>query len=119
MAVVELLRSVPDESVLVQTDSQYVVRIFTEWLPVWRAKGMRTSKGKPVENSDLIEEIDRRLQARSLAWEWVRGHSGHDLNEVADGLAFFASNRAQSFLDHGHLSNRDLDPPRLSERAPP
>ena len=94
-AVLELLRSHPTEPLLIQLDSTYVMKVFTEWLPDWRKRKMLTSGGKPVKNPDLIDEIDRLLTGRDIRWEWVRGHSGHDLNEIADWLAGHAAARAK------------------------
>lgn len=98
-AVLELLAATePVEPLVIQTDSQYVANIFTKWLAGWRKKGMRTASGKPVENVDLIEEIDALLKGRIVTFEWVRGHSGHELNERADALANGAAMRAAEKL---------------------
>ena len=77
----------PDGPIEVISDSQYVVGIFTKWLKGWRANGMRKSDGKPVANDDLVVRIARQLRGRSVSFTWVRGHSGHPLNEKADRLA--------------------------------
>ena len=94
-AVLELLRSHPTEPLLIQLDSTYVIGVFTEWLPKWRKQNMRRSGGKSVKNPDLIEQIDRLLTGRDIKWEWVRGHSGHALNEKADRLARQAAERTK------------------------
>ena len=86
-AVLELLRSHPTGSLLIQADSTYVINIFEEWLPRWQEQDMRTNKGEPVKNQDLIEQIERLLTGRDVEWEWVKGHSGHALNETADRFA--------------------------------
>ena len=99
-AVLELLRSVPaEEALLVQSDSAYVIGVFTEWLPRWRDNGFRNASKKPVENRDLIEEIDRLLQGRSVEWEKVPAHAGHPLNERADSLANAAARRAVATIE--------------------
>lgn len=85
--MLELLRSHPTGSLLIQADSVYVIKGFKEWLDQWRKRGMRRANGKPVENQDLIKEIDRLLTGRDIKWEWVKGHAGHDLNNAADHLA--------------------------------
>ncbi len=85
--MLELLRSHPRGRLLIQADSTYVINLFTEWLPKWRKRNMRTASGKPAKNQDLLEEIDRLLTGRDIEWQWVRGHSGHALNEAADRLA--------------------------------
>ncbi len=86
-AVLELLRSYPTEALLIQADSTYVINVFTKWLEQWRKQNMRRSKGKCIKNLDLIEQIDKLRTGRTVNWEWVKGHSGHPLNEEADRLA--------------------------------
>ena len=86
--MLEVLRSTPrTEPIVIQTDSAYVVGIFTEWLQGWRKNGMRTASKKPVENADLIDEIAAELISREVRFEKVPGHAGHVLNEQADKLA--------------------------------
>jgi ribonuclease HI len=114
IAVLQLLRSVTDDHLIIQTDSQYVKNIFTEWLEGWRRRGMRTSDRKPVENQDLITEIDKRLRIRNVTWEWVKGHGGHKLNERADELARFGAERARSYNESGIVPESASDPPRWS-----
>lgn len=94
-AVLELLRATdPAEEVVVQTDSVYVLNIFTKWLEGWKRRGMRTANRKPVENQDLIRAIDAALTGREVRWEKVPAHAGHPLNEEADRLARAAAERA-------------------------
>lgn len=94
-AVLELLKATPaDANLLVQSDSAYVIGVFTQWLEGWRRNGFRSAAKKPVENRDLIEEIDALLQGRCVTWEKVPGHAGHRLNERADALANAAARRA-------------------------
>lgn len=97
-AVLELLSAVPDSPLVVQTDSAYVVGIFTEWLEGWRRRGMRKPSGKPVGNQDLIEAIARLLEMRDVTFEKVQDHSGHALNCAADELARSAAEAARERL---------------------
>lgn len=115
-AVRELLRAFPRQSLRIQTDSQYVINVFTKWLPGWRANGMRTSSRKAVENQDLIAEIDELLTGRHIDWQWVRGHSGHPLNTLADRLALYAAERARTLLETGTLPKDPAMPARLLDR---
>lgn len=71
----------------VTTDSQYLRKGVTEWMPQWKRRGWRTANGKPVQNRDLWEELDTLLQRHDVRFHWIRGHSGHAENERADGLA--------------------------------
>jgi ribonuclease HI len=64
-----------------------VQRGVTEWLPRWKRNGWRTSGGQPVANQDLWQRLDALTAGHSVAWEWVRGHSGHPENERVDRAA--------------------------------
>jgi ribonuclease HI len=69
------------------TDSTYVMKGITEWLPNWKRRGWKTSAKKPVANADLWRLLDVQNQRHAVTWEWVKGHSGHPGNERADALA--------------------------------
>jgi ribonuclease HI len=69
------------------TDSQYVLRGITEWLPAWQARGWRTADKKPVKNQDLWQILAPLAATHQLEWNWVRGHSGVEGNERVDRLA--------------------------------
>jgi ribonuclease HI len=69
------------------TDSQYLRQGITEWLAGWKARGWRTADKKPVKNEDLWRELDAARARHDVSWRWVKGHSGHPLNERADALA--------------------------------
>lgn len=87
-AVIQALRALKrDCRVRVYTDSEYVKRGITEWLPNWKARGWRTAAKKPVKNADLWRELDEEIRRHEIEWHWVRGHSGHPGNEAADRLA--------------------------------
>jgi ribonuclease HI len=95
-AVLGLLQAIPPpEPLTIQTDSAYVLNVFTQWLPGWRRRGMRTAANKPVENVDLISEIEALLVGREITFEKVPGHAGHPLNERADALARSDAERAR------------------------
>lgn len=73
--------------ILITTDSQYVRRGVLEWLPQWKAREWKTSNNKPVKNKDLWELLDFLVRQHEVEWSWVKGHSGHPENEIADQLA--------------------------------
>jgi len=73
--------------VVLYTDSEYVRRGITEWLPEWKKRGWRTSARKPVKNVDLWHELDEVAADHAIEWRWVKGHSGDPGNERADELA--------------------------------
>jgi ribonuclease HI len=69
------------------TDSQYLRSGITTWITTWKRNGWRTAERKPVKNVDLWQQLDLLLSQHEVHWHWVKGHSGHDLNERADRLA--------------------------------
>lgn len=73
--------------VIVTTDSQYVRQGITQWLANWKSRGWRTAAKAPVKNQDLWQRLDELAQRHSVEWHWVKGHSGHRENELADALA--------------------------------
>jgi len=73
--------------VMMFTDSKYLLRGITEWMPGWKKRGWITASKKPVKNDDLWKSLDILIQNHEIDWTWVRGHSGHPGNERADQLA--------------------------------
>ena len=73
--------------VILVTDSNYVKRGMTEWLPNWKRRQWKTAGNKPVQNQDLWQRLDAATRSHSIDWQWVKGHSGHPDNERADRLA--------------------------------
>lgn len=73
--------------VVLTTDSQYLRRGITEWLPNWKRRGWRTAERKPVKNVDLWQRLDVLAARHEIEWRWVKGHNGHPGNERADCLA--------------------------------
>ena len=69
------------------TDSQYLRRGISEWLPKWKLNGWRTADRKPVKNDDLWKLLEHESVRHQVRWHWVKGHSGHVDNERADRLA--------------------------------
>jgi ribonuclease HI len=76
--------------VTITTDSQYVMKGMTEWLPGWKAKGWKTAAKKPVKNAELWQRLEQAISPHQVDWQWVRGHDGHEENERADRLAVAA-----------------------------
>jgi len=88
MAAIQALESLRRPcKVRLTTDSQYVQKGITEWLGNWKRRGWKTAAKKPVKNVDLWMRLDVAVAEHDIRWEWVRGHSGHPENELADTLA--------------------------------
>ncbi len=87
-AAVEGLRALDGpHRVEVFTDSEYLRKGITSWLPGWRRNGWKTSQKKPVKNQDLWQELAGELDRHRVTWHWVKGHAGNRWNERADQLA--------------------------------
>ena len=88
-AVIEALASLKNDRlrVKVTTDSRYVMDGIRSWLPNWKKRGWKTAAKKPVKNVDLWKSLDELHQRYDVEWAWVKGHSGHPGNEMADQLA--------------------------------
>lgn len=73
--------------VILTTDSEYVRKGITEWIHQWQRKEWRTADKKPVKNADLWQQLLKETIRHQVKWHWVKGHSGHRENEIADLLA--------------------------------
>lgn len=87
-AAVRALDALPEVNhVVLYTDSEYVQKGISEWLPAWKKRGWRTSGRKPVKNQDLWQRLDAAAARHVVSWRWVRGHAGNAGNEQVDHLA--------------------------------
>ena len=81
------------------TDSQYVAKGITEWMPKWKLQGWRRKVGRrlePVVNVDLWQRLDALLAVHSVRVEHVLGHAGHPENEACDRMAVAAYKALQA-----------------------
>jgi ribonuclease HI len=88
MAVIQGLSALQRAcEVTVTSDSTYVLKGIKEWMPNWKKRGWKTASKKPVKNVDLWQQLDQLVELHTIDWQWVKGHSGHTENEIADQLA--------------------------------
>lgn len=88
MAVIRALQALREPcQVTLHTDSQYVMKGITEWMPNWKRRDWRTADKKPVKNADLWQQLDTEVGRHEVSWRWVKGHAGDPGNERADELA--------------------------------
>lgn len=85
-AVLRLLEATAhlDEDLLIYCDSTYAINTITKWMGNWKRKGWRKGDGKPVMNLEIVQALDAAMAGRTVRFEWVKGHAGHELNEAAD-----------------------------------
>lgn len=68
------------------SDSQYLVKGMTHWMPSWKRANWRRKSG-PIKNLELWKALDAELAKHEVTARWVRGHTGHPENEYVDFLA--------------------------------
>jgi ribonuclease HI len=79
--------------VKLMTDSVYVGKGLSEWMPKWKANGWRRRENgqwKEVKNEDLWRQLDELIARHNLTYIRVAGHSGHPENDRCDELAVAA-----------------------------
>jgi ribonuclease HI len=75
------------QSVILHTDSKYVMDGIQSWMANWKKRGWTTAARKAVKNQDLWQALDEAAQRHDIQWVWVKGHDGNEGNEAADALA--------------------------------
>jgi len=89
-AAIEALKSIKTPArVTIFTDSQYLQKGISDWMPKWLAKNWRGSNG-PVANQDLWKELLAVSSQHHVKWHWLRGHAGSAENERVDYLCSVA-----------------------------
>lgn len=100
-ATIKALRCLIDKKMPIEVyvDSNYVLQGITEWIHGWKARGWRKADKKPVENKELWIQLDEeRNKFSDIMFVKVKGHSGVELNELADQLANKGINEAKSYV---------------------
>lgn len=73
--------------IILTTDSVYLKNGITQWIVNWKKNNWKNANNKPVKNIDLWQALENEIKDHSIEWHWVKGHSGHHENELADELA--------------------------------
>ncbi|MGV1101019.1 ribonuclease HI [Thiovibrio sp. JS02] len=105
MACIVALRELEhrDKPVTLYSDSSYVVNgISKGWARSWRKRGWIKADRQPAVNPDLWGELLALVDELEVTFRWVKGHSGHPLNERCDELAVASSRRANLPEDPGY-----------------
>lgn len=90
-AIIAALTLANGEACSIYSDSEFWINVITKWAPGWRNNGWK-KKGGEIKNLDLVQEVLPLYEASQAKLVWVRGHDGHDGNELADQWA----NRARA-----------------------
>jgi len=74
-------------SIIIKSDSKYVINNYEEFLPEWKKSGWRKCGGGLVINSDLWKRLDLLIpDFKSVSFQWVKGHAGDEFNALADQM---------------------------------
>ena len=76
-----------NDEITIFTDSSYVKNGITSWIINWKKNNWKNAAKKNVKNKELWIELDKYQDKHDVRWHWVKGHSGHAKNEIADQLA--------------------------------
>ena len=88
LAAIEGLKALKEPCIVnLTTDSKYVMQGITLWIDNWKKNNWKNAAKKDVKNKDLGVELDKYAAIHDVKWHWVKGHSGHEQNEIADQLA--------------------------------
>ncbi|MDO4684227.1 MAG: ribonuclease H [Candidatus Saccharibacteria bacterium] len=85
-AIIAALQDATGEPCEIRTDSEFWINVITKWAPGWEAKGWK-KKGGEIKNLDIVQEVYPLYQQSQATLTWVRGHVGHEGNELADTWA--------------------------------
>ena len=88
MAAIQGLKALSEKcNVNLTTDSKYVMDGINSWIKNWKRNNWKNSQKQNVKNKDLWIQLDKLNEQHDVKWHWVKGHSGHPQNELADLLA--------------------------------
>ena len=88
LATINALKFYDDSKIIeLYTDSKYVQNGITDWIDNWKKNGWLNASKKPVKNIELWKELDAMSNFHKVDWFWVKGHSNHRENDLADALA--------------------------------
>ncbi len=85
------------------SDSKYLVDGVTKgWATRWKNNNWMRNKKDRAENIDLWEKLLNLIEPHDIAFEWVKGHSGHPENERCDELVKLAASLDNLPEDEGY-----------------
>jgi ribonuclease HI len=85
LAIMAALQDAAGQPCQIQTDSEFWVKVLTEWAPRWQAAGWYKRGG--IKNLDIVQPLFKLYQTSRAKLVWTRGHVGTELNELADQWA--------------------------------
>ena len=88
-AAIEALSALKEPcEVRLVSDSKYLVDGMTKgWARSWKKAGWIKSDKKHALNPDLWDKMLELDGVHDIRYEWIKGHAGHEYNEICDRLA--------------------------------
>jgi ribonuclease HI len=87
-AVVKSLELLKDENKLcIHTDSQYVIKGITEWIPVWMLNNWYTANGTKAKNITEWKKVYRLVKNKYIEFVWIKAHTNQPENTLCDKTA--------------------------------
>ncbi|MCB2195804.1 MAG: ribonuclease HI [Bacteroidetes bacterium] len=84
-AVIEGIKYLKKEpKIRIVTDSQYVIKGISEWLPLWKLNDFYTANGTKAKNIKAWKTVDQLIQGKYLEFEWIKAHADHFENTLCD-----------------------------------
>ena len=85
IAAIKALTILKDvQEIRIITDSQYVRKGLTEWMPCWKLKGYKTINGESVKNIENWLKFEQLCQNKYIEFQWIKGHTNHFENSLCD-----------------------------------
>ena len=82
-----LKRMASAEELQINTDSRYVIRGMVQWMHFWRHNDWQTAYGRSVKFAEHWQELDRLSEGKFIELKWIKGHSGHAIQNFCHELA--------------------------------
>lgn len=91
--------------VILTSDSKYLIDAIEKgWIDNWVSKNWKNASKQPVKNKDLWLRLLDCMKLHDIKFVWVKGHAGHEFNEICDKLAVSAYNSDNLKVDSGYIS---------------
>ncbi len=86
LALVAAIRGAKGRQCEIHTDSQFWVNVMTKWMAGWAKRNWKKKNGE-IANLDIVRQLYRLYDEKTVKLVWERGHVGTKLNEMADEWA--------------------------------
>lgn len=98
--IAKILNKTNPREILIYSDSAYAVQTVNKWMFNWASKGWKKANNKEPENLDLVKTLYQLMRfERAIKVVKIKGHNGHEFNELANNLAIRATEKAKKRSD--------------------